>query len=710
MCGSPAIAVLALAVGAHASASLGESALNANPIRRVVTMLQMMQKKVTAEGEKEQELFDKFMCWCNSGAEELEASIQSAETKLPHLASKLKELEALIAQLKGEIAKHKDDREVALSAIAKVKITHKKAEDKFAAKQTDLKANIAALEKAIAALEKGMSGAFLQTGAAMTVRKLAVDMEMGDVDRDVLASFLGGGEGYTPQSGQITGILKQMLDTMISQLKEEKDIKGKETIDFEAIIKAKLKEVKLLTDAIESKLQRLSEIMVEITMVKEDMSDSEKGLVEDKKFLADMDDICAAKKKEWAERCKTRQEELAALADCIKILNDDDTLELFKKTLPSASLLQLQRNGAGLRQAAAGALRGARSGDYRLGLITLALRGGKVSFEKVIGMIDKMVALLKEEQIGDDGKKMYCEKQLDMTEDSLKELGHKIGNLGKAIADGKELVATLTDEIAALGAGIVKLDKQVAEATVTRREENEDFVEAQASNTAAKDILVIVENRLNKFYNPKLYKPPPKRELTEAERITVNNGGTLAPTAAPGGIAGTGVTVLAQGAQSGKPAPPPETFGAYKKNDASGGVMQMMKNLMADLDKEIQTNAVDEKNAQAEYEEFIADSAKKRAEDSKAIADKGSAKAEAEDELLGWAKELKSAKKEEMATAEYLKDLHLECDWLIENYSTRKEARSGEIEALKKAKAVLSGADYSLVQERAVSRLRGVRA
>merc|ERR1719313_789858 len=281
---------------------------------------------------------------------------------------------------------------------------------------------------------------------------------------------------------------------MISQLKEEKDIKGKETIDFEAIIKAKMSEITALTESIEGKLQRLSEIMVEIVMVKEDMSDTEKGLVEDKKFLADMDDICAAKKKEWAERCKTRQEELAALADCIKILNDDDTLELFKKTLPSASLLQVQRSSAEQRQAAVKELRGARSGDYRLGLITLALRGGKVSFEKVIGMIDKMVSLLKEEQIGDDGKKMYCEKQLDMTEDSLKELGHKIGNLGKAIADGKELVATLTDEIAALGAGIVKLDKQVAEATVTRREENEDFVEAQASNTAAKDILVIVEN------------------------------------------------------------------------------------------------------------------------------------------------------------------------------------------------------------------------
>merc|ERR1719261_1358802 len=196
---------------------------------------------------------------------------------------------------------------------------------------------------------------------------------------------------------------------MISQLKEEKDIKGKETIDFEAIIKAKLKEVKLLTDAIEAKLQRLSEIMVEIVMVKEDMSDSEKGLVEDKKFLADMDDICAAKKKEWELRCKMRAEELLALADTIKILNDDDTLELFKKTLPSASLLQVTVSNAEVRRQALAALRisrgQVRNKDYRVSLISMALRNGKVSFDDVIKMIDDMVKLLGEEQIGDDAKK-----------------------------------------------------------------------------------------------------------------------------------------------------------------------------------------------------------------------------------------------------------------------------------------------------------------
>jgi hypothetical protein len=59
----------------------------ANPIRKVVTMLQSMQKKVTAEGEKEKELFDKFMCYCKNGDEALAKSISAADTKVPQVTS-----------------------------------------------------------------------------------------------------------------------------------------------------------------------------------------------------------------------------------------------------------------------------------------------------------------------------------------------------------------------------------------------------------------------------------------------------------------------------------------------------------------------------------------------------------------------------------------------------------------------------------------------
>merc|ERR1719181_705484 len=206
---------------------------------------------------------------------------------------------------------------------------------------------------------------------------------------------------------------------------------------------------------------------------------------------------------------------------------------------------------------------------------------------------------------------------------------------------------------------------------------------------------------MNKFYNPKLYKAPPKRQLSEEERISVNMGGTLAPTAAPGGIAGTGVTALSQVA----PPPPPATWGAYqKKGEESNGAIAMMDMMIGDLDKEIQEIEVDEREAQKEYEQFMADSANKRATDAKSIEDKESAKADLEAKLLKDKEQKTVTTKEAMATHEYLADVHGDCDWLLSNFEARKSARAGEIDAITKGKAVLSGADYSLLQRAEVHR------
>merc|ERR1719392_378841 len=115
-----------------------------------------------------------------------------------------------------------------------------------------------------------------------------------------------------------------------------------------------------------------------------------------------------------------------------------------------------------------------------------------------------------------------------------------------------------------------------------------------AANSAAKELLGIARNRLNQYYNPKLYKAPPKVELSAQERILVSQGGTAPPTPAPGGIAGTGVTVLAQVKAHRQlrdaPPPPPETFAPYtKKTEESAGVIAMIDMLIKDLDKEMTT-------------------------------------------------------------------------------------------------------------------------
>merc|ERR550537_1843847 len=130
---------------------------------------------------------------------------------------------------------------------------------------------------------------------------------------------------------------------------------------YDGLMAAKTKEVNALTKSIEDKSVRLGELQVSIVEMKEDLDDTQKALLEDKKFLADLGKNCELKTKEHEENMKMRSEELLALADTIKILNDDDALELFKKTLPgSASFLQVQVNAADQRRQALAVMREAQ--------------------------------------------------------------------------------------------------------------------------------------------------------------------------------------------------------------------------------------------------------------------------------------------------------------------------------------------------------------
>merc|ERR1719453_2088665 len=134
----------------------------------------------------------------------------------------------------------------------------------------------------------------------------------------------------------------------------------------------------------------------------------------------------------------------------------------------------------------------------------------------------------------------------------------------------------------------------------------------------------------------------------------------------------------------------------------------MMDLLVKDLDKETTIAETEEKDAQADYEKAMADSAAKRAEDSKVLADKERAKAETEAALQTHKDAKTSATKELDGSVKYIASLHAECDWLVQNYGARKEARANEVDSLGQAKAVLSGADYSFLQTMSVKpHLRG---
>merc|ERR1740129_990319 len=291
------------------------------------------------------------------------------------------------------------------------------------------------------------------------------------------------------------------------------------------------------TGIIESKMERAAELGLEIVEMKEDLDDTKKSLGENTLFMAEVGKSCATKEEEWNKRCKIRADELLAIGETIKILNDDDALDLFKKTLPTTAFLQTRSSTVEVRRRAIQVLRSGRQkgSDPRLDFIVLSL-SSKVGghFDKIMTMIDEMVSLLMREQVEDELKKAFCEKAIDETEDEQKVLERKVSDLSKAQDDGKDTLTTLSDEIEAFVDGIKKLDKQVAGANEQRHEE---YKESMAANGAAKKLLELAKDRLAQFYTPKL---------------------------ASGGAASL-ADVMMHGASMAAPPPPPETWGAYQK-------------------------------------------------------------------------------------------------------------------------------------------------
>merc|ERR1719183_2936256 len=128
-----------------------------------------------------------------------------------------------------------------------------------------------------------------------------------------------------------------MGDTMAAELADGTAEENAAIKNYDGLIAANTKQIEAMTAAIEEKSVRVGEVSVSVVNMKGDLSDTEKALIDDKKFLADLQKNCGTKEAEWEETKKIRAEEVIALADTVKILNDDDALELFKKALPGAS-------------------------------------------------------------------------------------------------------------------------------------------------------------------------------------------------------------------------------------------------------------------------------------------------------------------------------------------------------------------------------------
>merc|ERR1719487_1249293 len=330
------------------------------------------------------------------------------------------------------------------------------------------------------------------------------------------------------------------------------------------------------------------------------------------KFLATLEKDCADAGKKHAERTKMSNMEVAAISDAIGILNDDDALDVFKKALPSSFVQTvgfLQRGDAKASRAhkaqaiLANVAHKAKDTQLNLMLYTLSSKLKMKStgaFDDVTKMIDDMVELLGKQQAEDEKQKTYCMDEFDKAADEEAASKTKLSQTDAKLAELTDTIGTLMEEISALGESISALDKSVADATEQRKEEHAAYVETLQMNEVAMGLVEKAKNRMQKFYNPTLYKAPPKTEATMEEKIIT---------------AGTFVQLRRSDVA---PPPAPEMpSGPVQKNGKSAGVIGMMDTIISDLGSDMKDMEYEEKTAQKDYAELMADSQTTRAGDTK---------------------------------------------------------------------------------------------
>jgi len=288
--------------------------------------------------------------------------------------------------------------------------------------------------------------------------------------------------------------------------------------------------------------------------------------------------------------------------------------------------------------------------------------------------------VLTAEQADDVKHKTFCTAEFEKSADEDKATSTEIGATTSSLEQMVDEVGLLGEDIKTLQAGIAGLDKSVADATEQRKEEHAAYTETLALTETAIELIGKAKNRLQKFYNPTLYKAAPKTERSMEQKII---------------DAGSFFAQISARKYDVAPPPAPETFsGGVQKNEKSGGVLALMDMMTKELGDDMKDSEYNEKTAQKEYVDLMADSQASRAQNAKSITEKDASKATLEGKVVE-AKESKALSVDSLENIHsYVQDLHVSCDFIMENFGMRAEARTNEVESLKTAKSVLSGANF----------------
>eukprot|EP00929_Paragymnodinium_shiwhaense_P022926 TRINITY_DN1449_c0_g1_i1.p1 TRINITY_DN1449_c0_g1~~TRINITY_DN1449_c0_g1_i1.p1 ORF type:complete len:724 (+),score=311.15 TRINITY_DN1449_c0_g1_i1:80-2173(+) len=690
--GPTVAALLASVAGVADGVKLQEAQPSADknyPVTRVVNLLKEMQAQLQSEADADQEVYEKLACWCETNDKAKTQAIADAETKLSQLTATIDKQTALSATVTAEIGNLEKEIAHNEKALADATAIREKQAAEFTAEEKEMLQSITGLSAAITVLSKHHGGAASaaslldESGAQGAALEQAVEVAQamlkhnakalrGSVtpkQRRVVAALAKqapyGGKGfakYVPQSGEVFGILSEMKTTFENNLSESQKEELKAQQAYAELKVAKEEEIANGKSFLEQKKEQLAASDEALVNAKEEKEDTEASLSADQKFLMELKERCSLTDQQWEERQKARNEEMSAVAEAISILAGDQARDTFSRTFNAASFLQLQQSAISeSRRKAAGILltAAAKANNPKLSMLASSVKLD--AFEKVKKAIDDMVADLLKEADDEMKHRDTCKDELAENDRDTQKQEHAKEATQMKIATLEQNIKELSSTIATLKAEVEDLNTQLKRAGEDRGLENKEFHSTVTDQRETQRLLEDAHGVLSRIYR------------AQAEAAAAEAGGSL----------------LQKGKRQ-QPTPP-EGFKDYNKQGGGNSVLMLLEHIIAEA-KELEAAATHaEDKAQADYEDFVKETNNSVDTKQKAITDRGAEKSQAESDLTEAKSELDGVLSELSALAEGKAALHKSCDYFLKNFEVRSQARQEEIDALREAKAYLSG-------------------
>lgn len=671
--------------------------LDQSPISRVVGLITELKAKVESDGKKEQQSYDKYACWCENTLARKAAAISEAKDTIEKLQTEIEKLNGDLGAHGAEIAQLNKDLAQNAEAQKEANEVRDKENGAYENERIESEQCIGALEAAIKILTGAGTGkgGFLETmqqaqlmsvvgGVRQVMSKPRVADTLSEKDMEMVRQFVNKPESvvgrasmsaaqvanpnpngdYAPQSSQIQGILKGMYDAFAADLEKDNAEEADKQKAFEELMATKKQEQATLEATLEKQSQDEAHKSKALSDAKTNRDDTDNQMRADEKFFADTKDACKAKAAEWSERSRLRTEELTGIQKGIEILNSPEARATFAsssttfvqvKSVKSTSHAHRQRAYSGLKALAA------KYKGMQMVEIAVAVKNGG-HFDKIMGMIDSMIATLRKEEAEDIAHRDRCENSQGKNGNDMDDLDHDIEKAGAAIDRMGDKEVELKSTIKMLDEEIVQSKQSLEELLSMRNDEQNAFKQALKDDTDAVNVISKAIVALSEYYkNNKI--PLDLVQKREDPKYTVDEDKA-----------------------------PDATFaGSGSRKAESGGIVAILEMVKEDTENEMKVSREEDAEAEADYE-------KQRGALQESLDAQTASKVATEQELaalqedIADTEELKDAKASDLAEEQSLEaSLDKDCAWVKSHFASRRDKRKAEIDGLVEAKNSLAG-------------------